>query len=57
MQRADYNIRWNPIQTFKANVEAETISIPIGIINVDFEYLDEEAISKNLLDIQGKTVY
>ncbi|TVZ25131.1 hypothetical protein JM83_0030 [Gillisia sp. Hel_I_86] len=54
LQRADYNIRWNPIQTFKANVEAETTSIPIGIINVDFEYLDEESISKNLLDIQGQ---
>jgi len=54
LQRADYNNRWSPIQTFKSNVETETNSIPIGIINVDFEYLDEESISDNLLDIQGQ---
>lgn len=53
LQRADYNNRWVPIQTFKANMETETL-IPIGIINVDFEYLDEDAISDNLLEIQGQ---
>ncbi|QED37001.1 alpha/beta hydrolase [Antarcticibacterium arcticum] len=54
IQTADYTNRWGTLQTFKANAENETSSIPIGIINVDFEYMDEEAISDNLLDIQGQ---
>ncbi|HSJ69034.1 MAG TPA: hypothetical protein VK921_15220, partial [Anditalea sp.] len=54
LQSADYTNRWGSLQNFKTTVENETTSIPIGIINVDFEYLDEEAISDNLLDIQGQ---
>lgn len=53
LQHADYNSRWNSLQTFRAAVENQASTIPIGIINVDFQYLDEEAIADNLLNIQG----
>ena len=53
IQRADYNNRWQPVEDIIANVEAQTNAIPIGVLNVDFEYLDKEAIADNLLDIQG----
>lgn len=53
LQKADYSSRWASLNSYKTTIASQEPNIPIGIINVDFEYLDEAAISDNLLDIQG----
>ena len=53
LQKADYLSRWTDLDALKQTIANYADKVPIGIINVDFEYIDEAAIQDNLIDLQG----
>lgn len=55
LQTADYLTRWTPVNALQTAValQTEQQKIPIGILNVDFEHLDELAFQDHLVDVQG----
>lgn len=55
LQNSDYNNRWNTLSTLQSHVNTQwqQNKVAIGIINTDFEVIDDEAIDDNLLDFYG----
>lgn len=50
LQQADYTSRWSTVNSLKNAVKAlPEDQIPVGFINVDFNYFDEGAIQNNQL--------
>ncbi len=55
LQTADYTNRWNTITTLRNHVGTQWAQdkVAIGMINVDFEVIDDAAIEDNLLAFSG----
>ena len=52
LKTADYQNRWNSVSTIYQNLSSKPKwEVPVGIINVDFNTIDERAIEDDLLDI------
>ncbi len=56
LQQADYTSRWGAVTSLKNTINGlPEDQIPVGIINVDFNYFDEGAIQNNQLTFNGLT--
>ncbi|XLS29002.1 T9SS type A sorting domain-containing protein [Flavobacteriaceae bacterium M23B6Z8] len=55
IQTADYTSRWSTVSWLKSNVKVQEQQnkIPIGILNVDFNIIDEYALQDNLIAFSG----
>ncbi len=56
LQQADYNNRWNSVSSLRNTIGAlPSNQIPVGFINVDFNYFDDNAITNNQLTYSSRT--
>ena len=55
LQQADYTNRWNTVGSLKNTIKSlPGDQIPVGFINVDFNYFDEAAIQNNQLTYHSR---